>query len=86
MWTPYQIEIILHHHTSVGRFPRFDAPIYGETINALHDLEVLCYENGVSRTTPRGKALVEMWTSTPLPKQAWIDPRTGERINHDEIG
>lgn len=54
-------------------------------INSLHDLGVLCSEDGISRTTPMGKALVEMWTSTPLPKQAWIDPRTGERIGHGQI-
>lgn len=86
MWTPYQIEIILHHHTSTGRFPRSDAPIYSGEISHLCDLGVLFYEDGIARTTTMGKALVEMWTSTPLPKQAWIDPRTGERIGHDQIG
>lgn len=86
MWTPYQIEIILHHHSSLDRFARAEYPIYGHTLNHLHDIGVLCYEDGVSRTSPRGKALVELWKSTPLPEQAWIDPRTGERISHDEIG
>ena len=85
MWTLYQIELILHHHVSTARFPRCDAPIYAGEINNLHDLGVLCYEDGIPRTTPMGKALVEMWTSTPLPKQAWIDPRTGERIGYDQI-
>lgn len=83
MWTPYQIEIILHHHASFGEFPRRNAPAYGETLDVLVEVGVLHRNaDGFLTTTECGAALVEMWKSTPMPQQAWIDPRTGERLHH----
>lgn len=76
MWTPYQIEIILHHHTGRGRFPRHDAPAYNSTLSDLiHDGVLIDEEPGLVTTTPMGRALVEMWMKTPLPEQKWVDPR-----------
>lgn len=84
MWTPYQIEIILHHHVSTERFARSEYPIYSHTVDHLHKLGVLYYDNGVSRTTPKGQALVNMWRNTPLPVTIHIDPRTRAEIGGDE--
>lgn len=74
--TPFQIEIILHHHCSAADFPRYGAPLYGPTVSDLiHDEILTDHPDGRIRTTHLGKALVEMWCSTPLPVQRFVDPR-----------
>jgi hypothetical protein len=83
MWTPYQINIVLHYHCRVGPFDGWRAPIFPETADALvangllepvddgiKPRELFCF-----KTTPRGKALVDMWCATPIPEQMWFDPR-----------
>ena len=75
--TPYQIEIVLHFHYSPEPWPQADAPAFPQTLSGLIGDDLLsaragpgCYE-----TTPRGKVLVDMWCSTPLPEMRFIDPR-----------
>lgn len=51
IWTPYQIEIILHHHCSAGRFPRADAPIYPETLQWIAEAGLIEWIEGIPRTT-----------------------------------
>lgn len=75
MWTPYQIEIVLHHHCSSASFPRSDAPAYEGTVNALLQKGVLTQEGGRLETTECGKKLVDLWCKTPVPISVWIDPR-----------
>jgi len=74
-WTPYQIEIVLHHHCSGGRFPRESAPAYQETVASLVDAGILQVDEDIFRTTPLGIALVEMWCSQPIPVAIYVDPR-----------
>lgn len=74
-WTPYHIEIILHHHCSGARFPRADAPAYGDTLQDLAQLGLIDWVEGIPRTTPLGNALVEMWCSQPIPVAVYVDPR-----------
>jgi len=74
-WTPYQIEILLHHYCSGARFPREDAPAYPGELKGLMDIGLLEYVNGIPRATPRGQALIGMWCATPLPEQCFVDPR-----------
>ena len=78
MWTPYMIEILLHHHCSTAKFPREDAPAYRTTVEFLVDKGVLFRAgDGTIRATDCGAALVRMWCDTPLPVpfQQWRDPR-----------
>lgn len=74
MWTPYQIEIILHHACSSAPFTRHTAPLYAETIEHLRELGVID-GNGPWTVTSLGHALIEMWCNTPLPIQRFVDPR-----------
>lgn len=75
MWTPYQIEIMLHHHCSGARFPREDAPAYPYELKGLMDAGLLDYQDGIPRSTLLGQALIEMWCATPVPEIRFIDPR-----------
>lgn len=81
MWTPYQMEIIMHHYVSKAIFPRATAPLYSETLSELLQIGVIDYEDGIPIVTQKGAALVDMWLQTPLPHMRWADPRTGETID-----
>lgn len=88
-WTPYQINIIMHYHCRIGPWPQYSAPLFEPTVSDLVSMNLLgpipqaehihAYE-----TTERGKALVEMWCSTPLPEQKFFDPRFEDR--HGAVG
>lgn len=76
MWTPYQMEILIHHHVSSAGFPRQGAPAYLKEIASLTELGLLHRtEDGWLTTTDRAAALIDMWRATPIPVQQWIDPR-----------
>lgn len=77
LWTPYEIEIIIHHHISYGEFPRHDAPLYPDIVSRLAEMGILEPTKEAYVTTEMGKALVEMWCSTPEPKkiEKYVDPR-----------
>jgi hypothetical protein len=86
-WTPYEIEIVLHHHCSHARFERWTAPAYEPCVAALSQLGVLSVadapddgETSGITVTPLGEALIEMWLQTPLPRFAAIDPRDGKEV------
>lgn len=78
--TPAYIEVLLHCHCHCDDLPRRDAPV---TVNALRDFaDSGLIESSIQRdsgwqTTAKGKALVEMLCSTPLPVAAFVDPRAG---------
>jgi hypothetical protein len=50
-------------------------------MSALEDQGILEKTDtyGIYRTTPRGKALVDMLCTTPLPEMRFIDPRDAKR-------
>lgn len=76
MWSPYEIDIVLHHHTSHAEYPRRDAPAYPETISRLIECGVLGRDHaGFLSTTGVGQALVSMWCNQPLPVALYVDPR-----------
>lgn len=79
-WTPYEIEIVLHHRSSGAPFPRAEAPLYWPTVKKLMDFGILTRRDCQSalHSTPLGDALVALWCSTPLPVQRFVDPRFGE--------
>lgn len=78
-WTPYQIEIMLHHHCSAARFSRDNAPAYAETVRGLIDMGLLVDSDGSIRSTLLGKAMVKLWCSTPIPEMRFVDPRYPDR-------
>lgn len=74
--TPYQIEILIHHHTSSARFERDNAPLYATIVRQFIESGILeTLPDGSIRTTERGVCLVEMLCATPMPKMIWVDPR-----------
>lgn len=75
MWTPYIIDVILHHHTSHAMYPNHSAPLYQPTIVDLIDNGILVNSGEHLTTSDLGKALVELWCSTPLPVVKFVDPR-----------
>jgi hypothetical protein len=78
-WTPYQIEIILHHHCSLAPFTRWNAPSYNENVAHLIEMGVLVVRANSGElsyaTTSLGDALVQLWRDTPLPVAIFVDPR-----------
>lgn len=77
--TPSDIEILIHCHTCPTPHPRISASAIAETIrmfvlNGIVEEKQLKYSSGVYYpTTDRGKVLVEIICSTPLPIQKWVD-------------
>lgn len=80
IWSPYQIKLILHAYVVRSPWPMKYAPIYQNTVDELEHIGLIVNSaDGIITTTPRGDALVSMWTMTPLPELIWIDPRSGKR-------
>jgi hypothetical protein len=79
-WTPYEIEIILHHYCSFAKFERDDAPAYAPCRDQLIQFGVLEWRDGIPKTTKQGDVLVEMLLQTPMPQNVWLDPRTGKQV------
>jgi len=77
--TPSDIEILIHCHVSPTPHPRINAPAVAETIkmfvvNGLVEEKQLKWSSGTYySTTNRGKALVSVLCSTPVPIQKWVD-------------
>lgn len=78
--TLYELEVFIHHHASLARFPRADAPLYIPTINKLMEAGLLDFADGIARQTDKGAAFAAMLQDTPLPKQVCLDPRTNAII------
>jgi hypothetical protein len=79
MWTPYQIRIILHHHTTRSEFPENHTKLFAETIARFVDEGLLQRDDeGLVVTTAKASALIDLWRSTPVPVMKWVDPRFEE--------
>lgn len=74
-WTPYVINVVLHHHARVGPFEYKHAPIYPNTIEMLLKNGLLVEDGENYTTTDLGKALVKAWCDTPIPVVKYVDPR-----------
>ena len=80
MWTPYEIDVILHHHVTSDPHPVNHTLHYAGTIKKFLDIGLFERdENGVVRTTEMAHALIDMWLATPLPISKWVDPRFEEQ-------
>ncbi len=90
-WTPYELEIILHHAHSLAPFDRETAPLYPPTIQNLMELgyfkrialsgteeAVGGYSN--IRPTEKCMVFVELLLRTPEPRNVWLDPRDSKEI------
>ncbi len=78
IWTPYQINIVLHYHCSPAPWPLPHAPIFKDTMDDLVSkglLEVVNADLHQYEATDRGRALIEMWCATPIPRPVFVDPR-----------
>lgn len=82
-WTPYELEIILHHAHSLGLFDRASAPIYAPTLQDLIERGLLKREpisSEIIQPTEKGRVFVEMLLHTPEPRNIWQDPRDHKEI------
>ena len=79
MWTPFVINVVLHHYASPTPFDRAHLPHYKEVVKDLTERGILLpNEFGYCDVTERGRALVSLWCETPIPMQKWVDPRFEE--------
>jgi hypothetical protein len=88
-WTPYDVEIMLHHYCGPSRFPRWTASAYEGAVSRLIDAGLLRMDDAPDDgsddrshvfCTDLGASLIEMWLGTPMPRQIIIDPRDGKEI------
>ena len=92
-WTPYQIEIMLHHYCSGGKFPRWTAPGYEGTVSELvvrgllnpHATHTTAEDDSGIAVTDLGRCFVEMLLQTPLPRHIFVDPRTGKEVAEERM-
>lgn len=78
--SPYELEIVLWYHTRSGDWKDgdFSAPVCHSTLKEFLALGLL--EKGTASTsqyvgTDKLNAFVQSLQNTPLPTQAWVDPR-----------
>lgn len=75
-WTPFVINVVLHHYARPEKFERHHLPLYQETTDSLVRQGIMTpNEFGYFDLTPKGQHLVEAWCSTPAPVMKWVDPR-----------
>lgn len=85
-WSPYQIEIILHHYCSPSIYPATNQESYDRELAWMSEHDILRRDGqGILRPTAIGEALVELWLQTPLPRQIIIDPRDRKEISRPEM-
>lgn len=66
-WSPYNLEVLLHHYASRAPFPRCHAPAYEGCIRELRYNGLM--EMGSFAITLRGAIFVGMLLQTPVPKE-----------------
>jgi len=85
-WTPYQLEIVLHHTFSLARFDRENAPLYPKERDHLIEVGLLEWRDGIPKATEKGLVFVEMLLQTPVPRNVYLDPRDGKEIMPEKLG
>ncbi len=83
--TPLELSICLHYHSSFvdAPFVTSHAPVVDEVFSKLVMHGLLIKERATTthghiqfQPTPKLHAFVAMLEATPLPVNAWLDPRT----------
>jgi predicted alpha-1,6-mannanase (GH76 family) len=91
IWTPHNLQFLLDAYslTYLKDFSmRIDSEAARQTVRKMIQLELITTDdvawgectNSPFRVTNKGHALIHMLLSTPLPEQAWVDPRNREEI------
>lgn len=81
IWSPYEIEVILHHRYSPEPFRHHDTSHYANTISRFKAMGIVGNDPLVypPQLTDLGLALVDMWCSQPIPQAKtctrYVDPR-----------
>lgn len=65
-WSPYNLEVLLHHYASRAPFPRADAPAYPGCLRTLRQAGFM--EMGSTAITLRGALFVGMLLNAPAPR------------------
>lgn len=74
--TPNEINVLLHYHVCIEEHPRVNARAIEKAIKFWISHGVFTEDGmGVIKVTEKGRTLVEMLCSTPLPVMSWKDPR-----------
>ena len=75
IFSPNNIDVLLHCHTRPGPHPRLDAPAVRDAINMFYQLECIeqTLEKDEYRTTPKGKAWVQALCNVEEPRKAYVD-------------
>lgn len=81
--SPHDVEVLFHHYYSPTGTPwrHGKSPAYLESLRWAYDNGLLDRGDELAIATPKGHAMVAMICATPIPKQAFVDPRTGEQFN-----
>jgi hypothetical protein len=85
--SPLQLSICLHYHTSPGDAPWIKdhphLPLQSSIVTQFVDdglLEVVHEGERMYNPTAKLHAFVKLLSQTPLPEQAFVDPRTEQVI------
>lgn len=76
IYSPNNIDVLLHCHASVGPHPRIEARAVQEAIDALMMVGAIAPDMRMPQcytTTPLGHAWVQALCNVPRPKVAFID-------------
>lgn len=75
LWTPVQIEVLIHYYVFAEPHPRFNTPSVLKSIDMWVQEGCLteCSRDDTStfKTTSKGAAMVARWCKTELPTQRW---------------
>lgn len=81
VWTPLQLQILLHYYCSAADFREgdFSAPAVREAIDSFRDCDGLLRsaeepKYGTYEITERGRCLIDHILKTPAPVQMWMIP------------
>lgn len=88
--TPDEMDILMHHHISPDRHPRFQAPTVRSAItkfldDGIFERRQVPYTRefpNIYRLTEKGHAWLTLILGTPcpVPSPVWVDPRTGMKV------
>jgi hypothetical protein len=79
MWTPHDIEVLLHHYCIQAGWPLGDTPAYRDSI-ARFAAHGLIDRTDFPRVTEKGEALIRMWCAQPVPVAQFVDPRFDAKL------
>jgi len=73
MFTPNDIEVLIHCHVCPNPYPRASAPAVKSTIEKFKALDLIKPTDNYYTTTLKGHSLLLAMQKTPMPLLAWVD-------------